>query len=108
MPAGPKDLFSDLSFRRKLLGRIEDGWTFGKIEPMSTEEVFARLNRLGVATTPDDFQQAAQYHDSAQPLAAEWRTQYILRPEDRHDEDFLDGSLPQPPAGEVWASLPKN
>ena len=50
---GLNSLLSDPNFRRKLLKRIEEGWTFEKIEPMSTEEIFARLNRLGVTVTPE-------------------------------------------------------
>lgn len=89
MPGGLDDLLSDPNFRRKLLKRIEEGWTFEKIEPMSTDEIFARLNRLGVTVTPGDFRRAAQRHESAQRLAHEWRAQYILRLEGRYDEDFV-------------------
>ena len=46
MPGGLDDLLSDPSFRRKLLKRIAEGWTFEKIKPMSTDEIFARLNRV--------------------------------------------------------------
>jgi hypothetical protein len=35
---------------------------FDKIEPMSTGEIFAWLNRLGVAVTPEDYRMAAQRH----------------------------------------------
>jgi tetratricopeptide (TPR) repeat protein len=83
------DLFSDPDFRRRLLKRIEEGWTFEKIEPMSTAKIFARLNRLGVAVTPEDFRQAAQRHDSAARLADEWYARYTFRPEGRYDEDFV-------------------
>jgi len=64
------NLFSNPIFRKRLLKRLEEGWTFEKIEPMSTEEIFARLNRLGVAVTPEEFRQAAQRHESAERL---WR-----------------------------------
>jgi len=80
MPGGLNELLSDPNFRRKLLKRIEEGWTFEKIEPMSAEEIFARLNRLGVIVTPDDFRQAAQRHDSAVLLADEWNARYVLHP----------------------------
>ena len=66
------NLFDDPSFQRRLLKRIDEGWTFKKIEPMSTDEIFARLNRLGVAVTPDEFRQTAQRHESAERLADEW------------------------------------
>ena len=85
----PGDLFSDPNFRKKLLRRIEEGWTFEKIEPMSTDEIFDRLNRLGVTVTPEDYQAVAQRHESAQRLAEEWYAQYTLRPEGRYDEDFV-------------------
>ena len=89
MPGRLDDLLGDPSFRRKLLKRIEEGWSFEKIEPMPTDEIFARLNRLGVTVKPDDFRRAAQRHESAQRLADEWRAQYVLRPEGRYDEDFV-------------------
>lgn len=79
----------DPRFQERLLKRIEEGWTFEKIEPMSTDEIFAKLNRLGVAVTPEMFREAAQRHDSAQRLADEWYAQYTLRPEGRYDEDFV-------------------
>jgi tetratricopeptide (TPR) repeat protein len=85
----PGDLFSDPNFRKRLLKRIEEGWTFEKIEPMSSGEIFDRLNRLGVTVTPEDYQAAAQRHESAQQLSEEWYAQYILRPEGRYDEDFV-------------------
>jgi len=47
------NLFNDPNSRRKLLKRIEEGWTFEKVEPMSTDEIFDRLNRLGVTVTPE-------------------------------------------------------
>jgi tetratricopeptide (TPR) repeat protein len=84
-----EDLYSDPNFRRRLLQRIEEGWDFAKIEPMSTDEIFDRLNRLGVTVTPDDFRQAAQRHDSSERLADEWYTRYTLRPEGRYDDDFV-------------------
>ena len=40
----PCDLFSNPNFRKRLLKRIEEGWTFKKIEPMSTGEIFDWLN----------------------------------------------------------------
>ncbi len=83
------NLFNDPNFRRKLLKRIEEGWTFEKIEPMSTDEIFDRLNRLGVSVTPEDYQAAAQRHESAQLLADEWYAQYTFHPEGRYDEDFV-------------------
>lgn len=83
------DLFNDPNFRRRLLKRIEEGWTFEKIEPMSTDEIFARLNRLGVTVTPEDFLDAAQRHESSERLADEWYARYTLRPEGRYDEDFV-------------------
>lgn len=83
------DLFSDPRFRQRLLKRLEEGWTYEKIEPMSTDEIFARLNRLGVAVTPEMYRAAAQRHESAERLADEWYAQYPLRPEGRYDEDFV-------------------
>lgn len=82
-------LFNDLLFRKRLLKRLQEGWTYEKIEPMSTDEIFAKLNRLGVAVTPEMFREAAQRHDSAQRLADEWYAQYPLYPEGRYDEDFV-------------------
>lgn len=82
-------LFGDPRFQERLLKRIEEGWTFEKIEPMSTDEIFARLHRLGVAVTAGMFREAAQRHDSAERLAEEWYDQYTLRPEGRYDEDFV-------------------
>ena len=89
MSKEPSSLFDDPDFRKRLLRRIAEGWTFEKIEPMSTDEIFARLNRLGVAVTPEVFRQDAQRHDSAERLADEWRERYPFRPEGRYDEDFV-------------------
>jgi tetratricopeptide (TPR) repeat protein len=89
MPGGLDDRLNNPNFRQKLLRRIEEGWTFDKIEPMSTEEIFVRLNRLGVTVASEDFRQAAQGQESAERLADEWYGQYILRPEGRYDEDFV-------------------
>ena len=83
------DLFNNLDFQKRLLKRLEEGWTFEKIEPISTDEIFARLNRLGIAVTPEEFRQAAQRHESAERLADEWRERYPLRPEGRYDEDYV-------------------
>lgn len=82
-------LFGDPRFQKRLLKRIEEGWTYEKIEPMSTDAIFAKLNRLGVAVTPEMFREAAQRHDSAQRLADEWYAQYPLYLEGRYDEDFV-------------------
>jgi tetratricopeptide (TPR) repeat protein len=82
-------LLSDPRFRKRLVKRWREGWTFEKIEPMSTDEVFARLNRLGVAVTPEEFQETAQRHESAERLADEWYERYPLRYEGRYDEDFV-------------------
>lgn len=82
------DLLNDPSFRQKLLKRIEEGWTFEKIEPMSTKKIFARLRRLGIKVTQRDFRRAARRHESAQRLADEWYGQYVLKPEGRYDGDF--------------------
>jgi hypothetical protein len=71
MPGNLDSLFNDPNFRRRLLKRISEGWSLEKIEPMSTAEIFARLNRLGVAVTPEAFRQAAQRHESAERLADE-------------------------------------
>ncbi len=84
-----KDLFSDPHFRRLLQKRLAEGWTFEKIEPMSTKEIFRRLKRLGIKTTPKRFIRTAKRYDSAQNLAKEeWYAKYTLHPEGRYDEDF--------------------
>ena len=85
----PGGLFNDPDFRKRLLKRIEEVWTFEKIEPMTTDEIFERLNRLGVPVTPEDYRAAAQRHESAERLADEWYAQYTIRPEGRYDEDFV-------------------
>ena len=83
------ELLNRPEFQRRLLERIEEGWSFEKIEPMSTEEILARLNRLGVAVTPEGFRRAALRHDSAERLAAEWTEGHVIHPEDPHDDDFV-------------------
>ncbi|MBC7249773.1 MAG: zinc chelation protein SecC [Anaerolineae bacterium] len=83
------DLFNDPYLRRRLLKRLEEGWSFEKIEPMSTAEIFAHLNRLGIAVSPEDYRMAAQRYDSAERLADEWYAQYALRPQGRYDKDFV-------------------
>jgi len=89
MSKEPSSLFDNPNFQSRLLRRTAEGWTFEKIEPMSTDEIFARLNRLGVAVTPEVFRQDAQRHDSAERLAGEWRARYPFHPEGRYDEDFV-------------------
>lgn len=89
MPRKPDDLFNDPDFQRALLRRIAEGWTFEKIEPMSTDEIFARLNQLGIAVTPKKFRRDARRHESAERLADEWREQYPFYPEGRYDADFV-------------------
>ena len=76
-------------FRALLRRRIQDGWTFEKIEPMSSDEIFAKLNRLGILVTPEDYRQAAAQHESAERMADEWTASYTLRPEGRDDDDFV-------------------
>jgi hypothetical protein len=83
------DLFDDPKFRKRLRQRIEEGWTFEKIEPMSTDEILAKLNRLGIPVTARDFRQAARRHESAERLSDEWRAQYPFYPEGRYDEDYV-------------------
>jgi tetratricopeptide (TPR) repeat protein len=89
MPRKTSDPFSDPNFQRRLVQRMEEGWSFEKIEPMPTDEIFGRLNRLGVTVTPKDYRRAAERHDSAERLADEWHKQYTLRPEGRYDDDFV-------------------
>jgi tetratricopeptide (TPR) repeat protein len=86
---GMDDLFSDPRFRNQLLKRLEEGWTYDKIEPMSTEEIFRRLNRLGIAVTPEAYRATAQRYESAAAMAEEWYAQYTLQPEGPYDEDFV-------------------
>ncbi|HDQ71688.1 MAG TPA: hypothetical protein ENN19_06280 [Chloroflexi bacterium] len=69
--------------------RIEEEWNIEKIESMSTDEIFAKLNRLGIPVTPDDYRAAAQRHESGERLSEEWRAKYTLHPEGRYDEDFV-------------------
>jgi tetratricopeptide (TPR) repeat protein len=83
------DLLNSLDFQARLRRRIEEGWTFGRIEPMSSGEIFSRLNRLGIPVTPEVFRYDAARYESAERLADEWRTQYTLRPEGRYDDDFV-------------------
>ena len=89
MSRKPDDLFNDPDFQRALLRRIAEGWTFEKIEPMSTDEIFARLNRLGIAVTPKKFRRDARRHESAERLADERRERYPFYPEGRYDADFV-------------------
>jgi len=82
-------LFRDPDFQKKLRKRIAAGWTFEKIEPMSTDEIFARLNQLGIEATQENFLEAAQQYESADRLAEkEWYARYTLHPEGRYDGDF--------------------
>jgi hypothetical protein len=83
------DLFSDPHLRNQFLKRLEEGWTYDKIEPMSTEEIFRRLNRLGIAVTPEAYRATAQGYESAETMADEWYAQYTLQPEGPYDEDFV-------------------
>jgi len=69
--------------------RVEEGWDFPKIEPMSTGAILARLNRLGIPVTAQDYRQAAQRHDSAVRLADEWTARYPLHREGRYDDDYV-------------------
>lgn len=83
------DPFGDSNFWRLLSKRIEERWSFEKIEPMSTAEIFTRLNQLGIEVSPEDYRMAARRHDSAERLADEWYAQYPLRPQGPYDEDFV-------------------
>jgi hypothetical protein len=76
-------------FHALLRRGIEEGWTFEKIESMSGEEIFSKLNRLGIPVRVEDFRQDAARHDSAERLAAEWSAQYTLRPKAPSDDDFV-------------------
>jgi hypothetical protein len=69
--------------------RFIEGWHFSKIEPMSTDEILAKLNRLGIPATTESYRQAAERHESAERLADEWRAQYPFHPEGRYDDDFV-------------------
>jgi hypothetical protein len=69
--------------------RLQEGWTFEKIEPMSTEEIIAKFNRLGIPLTEENYRQAAQEHDSAERLADQWLQQYPFHPESGYDDDFV-------------------
>jgi hypothetical protein len=72
-----------------MMRRFGEGWDFVKIEPMSTNEILAKLNRLGIPATSESYRQAAQRHESAERLADEWRRQYPFHPEGRYDDDFV-------------------
>ena len=76
-------------FQALLRRRIEEGWTFEKIEPMSSDEIFSRLNRLGIPVRVEDFRQDVARHESAERLADEWGARYRLRPEGPYDDDFV-------------------
>ena len=76
-------------FQTLLRRRIEEGWTFEKIEPMSSDEIFSRLNRLGIRVTPEGFRQDVMRHESAERLADEWCARYRFRLKGRYDEDFI-------------------
>ena len=89
MSKGLGDLLFDPLFRRRLRQRIREGWDLDKIEPMSSGEIFVRLNRLGIAVNEEDLRQAAGRHESATRLADEWRERYPFYPEGRYDEDFV-------------------
>ena len=52
------DLPLDIGDFHALRRRIAESWSFDKIEPMSTDEIFARLNHLGILVAPEDFRQA--------------------------------------------------
>jgi hypothetical protein len=82
-PPPKPDPFEDLLRRR-----LEAGWTFEKIEAMSTDEIFSKLNRLRIRITPQRFRQDAARHDSAERMADRWTARYRLRPESPYDEDF--------------------
>jgi hypothetical protein len=89
MPKNLYDLLSDRGFQERLRKRLEEGWTYEKIRPMSTDEIFRQLNRLGIGVTPAAYREAAQRYESAQDLAEEWYARYTLHPKGRYDEDFV-------------------
>lgn len=72
----------------QLQRRIAAGWTFEKIEAMSTDEILAKLKRLGIPITPERFREEAARHDAAERMADGWRTRHRLRPEGPYDGDF--------------------
>ena len=89
MEKQPDDVGEVDAFQALLRRRLPEGWFFEKIEPMSTTEILAKLNRLGIPVTEETYQQAAQRHESASRLAKEWRRQYSIHPEGRYDDDFV-------------------
>lgn len=72
----------------RLQRRLKAGWTFEKIEAMCTDEIFAKLKRLGIPITPKRFRQEVARHDSAERMANGWTARRRLRPEGPYDGDF--------------------
>ena len=77
------------SLQAPMRHHLQEEWFLKKIEPMSTEDILAKLNRLGIPVTKEAYRQAAQRHESASRLAKEWRRQYPIHPEGRYDDDFV-------------------
>ena len=90
MPKHPLDsLLKDPEFLRMAHKRWEEGWTFEKVEPLSTEELLARLVRFGVNISAEQFVRDARRHDSAESLNDEWEKTCPILWTDTLDDDFV-------------------
>jgi len=81
-------LLDDLLFRRQLMRRLEEGWDFDKIRPMTTEAIIAKLNSFGILIDEASFLAEIEGYDSAQKLADGWREKYDCTATG-NDLDFL-------------------
>jgi hypothetical protein len=73
------------------LGRLEEGerWTFEKLERMSIQEIFDRLNQMGIRVSQKGFRWQARRYESTHQMASDWRARYAFQPLERYDEDFV-------------------
>lgn len=85
----PDDLLKDPDFLRLAHKRWEEGWTFEKAEPLSTEELLARLARFGVNVSAEQFARAARRHDSAESLKKEWEKTCPIKWTHTLEDDFV-------------------
>ena len=83
------DKLDDFLNRSGARKRTTEGWTLEKIEAMSTKEILAHLNQIGITVTAQEFQALAQRHDSSKRLADAWGETYHIRPQGRYDQDFV-------------------
>jgi tetratricopeptide (TPR) repeat protein len=81
-------LFDDPRFVRRLLKRLEEGWSSEKVRAMSTGEIVARLASFNVPFDEATFREDIRHYRSAEVLADTWWERHDCTATG-YDEDFI-------------------